>query len=422
MPNYFVNGQWLQNQAAEYLIGWPESGTLAEPTLDPRRRNLFHLFFQDDWQVNRRLTLNLGIRYEPHFWGYVRMGRSTLFRPDGRSTTYSNFPSGVITTGDPGFEGKSGIEIRFGRAFAPRVGFAYRLDDQGKTVIRGAWGIFYNLTSTGQDTEILTTSEFPFFHSYSAAFTRGFPAVLHAWLDVPVYTGIPKPELTVPLDPGTASFDPRGTYGGNAGLMSPKLGYVHQWNITFEKEFRPGWLAAGGYLGHRGENLGFYDVWNVPEFRDGTDSWDIENMASRRPLQEYRYQTRAFENPGRGDSAYHAAQVRLQARKSIFQMNSWYTLARTRSHGDGLYWTWRVGHPGALDDRDWGLPSHARVHNFLLVPSWDLPFFSARNDALGKILGGWRATWCSMLNPVNPWTPRPATIAFSVLPASYVQI
>ena len=74
MPNYFVNGQWLQNQVAEYLIGWPESGTLAEPTIDPRRRNLFHLFFQDDWQVNPRLTLNLGIRYEPHFWG-VRQDR-----------------------------------------------------------------------------------------------------------------------------------------------------------------------------------------------------------------------------------------------------------------------------------------------------------------------------------------------------------
>ncbi len=387
-PLYVASGTFLTNAAAEFLVGWPGSGNWTEPPYYPIAKPIVFTFFQDDWKITPRLALNLGVRWEPSYWGYKMNDRSLLFFPGAQSTRYPNFPSGLLTVGDSGYPGRSGAEDDLNN-FAPRLGVAYRLDDQGKRVIRGAWGLFYNVVTSAIFDGYQGVAAFPFNHSYSTKFDHGYPGV-GEWLDwFPYELGSNSPDLGSPADPTKAVFNPRTAYG--AMRPGDRVGYIQQWNLTYEDEFRPGWMASVSYQGHHGHGLGLRMFWNLPEITGATDTWDAANMADRRPDQRYRYFDMNYWTPEVGDSNWSALNLKVTARRSNFRMMSWYTLARTRSHLDGTWWYHRRGNPNDISF-DYGPPSHSRVHNLMLTPSWDLPVFRERKDIVGKLLGGWTAT------------------------------
>lgn len=139
------NGQYTKSPLADFLLGYASSSSLSNYSYLALRDPYTHFFVQDDWKVSRRLTLNLGLRYE-------------LSPPAvQKNNTISNFDLDT-TPGHPhlvpaGSEGDG----RASRAlmgvndhqFAPRFGFAYALPDS-KTVLRGGYGIFYsNLITLG---------------------------------------------------------------------------------------------------------------------------------------------------------------------------------------------------------------------------------------------------------------------------------
>ena len=173
-PSYSSTGTWLRNPAAEFLIGWPTGGTISQGIYQPQRGYFNHFFVQDDWKATRRLSLNLGLRWEPYQWSYFSNDYALMFKPDARSK-YSNFPQGVITVGDPGWEGRAGIPNDYNN-LAPRLGFAYRLDEKGTKVLRGSWGVFYNVAAFASEGSYIAGSTFPFFHNYTTSYDRGFPA------------------------------------------------------------------------------------------------------------------------------------------------------------------------------------------------------------------------------------------------------
>ena len=194
----------------------------------------------------------------------------------------------------------------------------------------------------------------------------------NSFTDVPAYLGLGHPDIGTPIDVSTAVFDPQGTYGGNGGLMDHTVGWVQQWNVKYEQELQPGWMLGFTYQGHDGRGLGANDFWNLPVHRDSSDSFNAENMASRRPLQDYRYQTRSYWTR-RGDSRYHSGTVNLKVRTSNFLLMSWYALSHTRANIDNSTQSGTIGHPGPFDERDWGPPSFHRTHNFFMSPSYYLP-------------------------------------------------
>ena len=209
--DYSFSGNYLVNAAAEFIMGWPTGFSGGEPLYTPVRKQLVHFFFQDDWKVNPRLSVNLGLRYEPDFPGYKTDERVILFKPFAQSR-YSNYPSGLISPGDPDFIGRSGREGDFDN-FAPRLGMSYRLNQDGRRVLRGAWGIFYDSNNLNFDTGFSGgNTSFPFFNFLETRFDLGFPAQ-DAWLDPYAYRGLPKPNFAVPLDPALAIFDPRAANG-----------------------------------------------------------------------------------------------------------------------------------------------------------------------------------------------------------------
>ncbi|MGH9882345.1 MAG: carboxypeptidase regulatory-like domain-containing protein, partial [Pyrinomonadaceae bacterium] len=116
-------------------------------------RNTFvGLYIQDNYRASRKLTLNLGLRWEPALpWREIK-GRQEQFRlPDliagRRSTQFPNAPPGVFFPGDAGVP-RDGVRPSYS-SFAPRVGFAYDVFGDAKTSVRGGFGIFYDTRIPG---------------------------------------------------------------------------------------------------------------------------------------------------------------------------------------------------------------------------------------------------------------------------------
>lgn len=102
------------------------------------------LFLQDDWKVMPRLTLNLGVRWEPYLPPIDKNGTLVGFNlanPNFQSVIAPNAPKGMWFGGDPGLQ--DSVFTKNMKDFAPRVGFAYNIFGNGKTVVRGGYGIFY---------------------------------------------------------------------------------------------------------------------------------------------------------------------------------------------------------------------------------------------------------------------------------------
>jgi len=383
---YRYNGGWLGNQAAEYLIGWPATLCCAsEPFYRNSRKDIFNLFFLDDWKITPRLTLNLGVRWEPQFWAYLKNNKGLLFIPGVTSSKYPNFPSGVISLDDPQSPSRSG-RLPDWNNIAPRIGLAYRLDSAGRKVIRAGYGIFYDSTDSARD-GINLTSAFPFSQSYSATFDRGYPGP-NGWLNIFAYTNQPIPNFSQPANPARAIFDPKGTYG--TYVPDNRLGYVQQWNVTFEHEFRTGWSYSAAYVGNRGVDLMGIDFWNMPIATGAGDNGNIENVAARRPIQQYRYQTFAY-SAANANSRYQAARFTMKARVQDFHLLTHYTYSSTMSDIDGIWGTYQRSNANSLAI-DWARSNLDRPNNFLALVTWDVPFLRHSKSFLSRMIGGWQAT------------------------------
>jgi hypothetical protein len=128
------NGLW-ENAIADLLLGFPSRYQQDSDTTFTLTQNMYFLFLQDDWKVNRKLTVNLGLRYE--FATPVRE----------RDQQWANFDPGTqqFVSAKEGSLREEALITPDRNNFAPRLGFAWTV--MPKTVVRGAYGVFYNHTS-----------------------------------------------------------------------------------------------------------------------------------------------------------------------------------------------------------------------------------------------------------------------------------
>jgi hypothetical protein len=102
------------------------------------------LYVQDDWKLDKKLTINLGLRWDPWMPPIDLNGTLVGFNlanPNFQSTVAPGAPKGLMFNGDPGMS--SSVYNNNYKDFAPRVGFAYNVFGNGRTVVRGAYGLFY---------------------------------------------------------------------------------------------------------------------------------------------------------------------------------------------------------------------------------------------------------------------------------------
>ena len=136
---------------ASFLLGKVRTFRQGNGEFKDNRVNTFGLFFQDDYHVSRDLTVNLGVRYDPFFPWKETKGRVAQFRPDAyaaglKSVVFPNAPAGLLSLAIP--TSRMGRPDRLEEPGA-RVGFAYDLKGDGKTSIRGGFGMFYDSQQSG---------------------------------------------------------------------------------------------------------------------------------------------------------------------------------------------------------------------------------------------------------------------------------
>ena len=130
--NLGFNGQFTGNAVADFLLGYVRSAELSNVHIVNQRRWSAAWFVQDDWRVNNRVTLNLGLRYDFMTPSYEADNRMANFDPTTGSLVFAS--NGSLYDRALVRPDKNNL--------APRIGLVYQLDD--RTLLRAGYGIFYN--------------------------------------------------------------------------------------------------------------------------------------------------------------------------------------------------------------------------------------------------------------------------------------
>ncbi len=130
------------NAFASFLLGYADSGSIDTPRFIGQQFSYFSGFVQDDWRVNKKLVLNIGLRWETNLPPTGLDDRWSDFSPTTPNPGAGGIPGAVIFAGSgPGRQGSRSLADSYYRAFGPRFGFAYSATE--KTVIRGGYARSY---------------------------------------------------------------------------------------------------------------------------------------------------------------------------------------------------------------------------------------------------------------------------------------
>ena len=231
---------------ADLLLGAPNSATGFIPTKLFQFVRYSGLYIQDDYRVSKKLTLNLGLRWERET-GLQETNNNLITTFDARATNAISSTSGFDSKGVFRFAGVNGAPTQTSdynmNKFSPRFGAAYQLNE--KTTIRAGWGMFwaphFGLGSPF-NSEGITASTTPL------ANLNGIPQIS---LTNPFPNGLDKPV-------GNRLGDLTGI-GKAINVFAPNAtsGRVQQYSIDIQRELGAGMVASVGYSGSRSTNIGF---------------------------------------------------------------------------------------------------------------------------------------------------------------------
>ncbi len=347
---------------AQFLAGAPDILYAPTPGTDQYRgirQSLFGLYAQDDWRATRRLTLNLGLRYEPI---------STPTEVNGKVANLRNVVTdGAPTVGGPFIKNPSYSNV------APRIGFALDLFGNGRTSLRGGAGVFH-VTITPMLYRYELSNQPPF--SELSAYVGPFP------------NAFTSPILRIPGGVVTSiEFD----------AEQPT---VYQWNLNVQRELGRDLVLSAAYVGSRGVNLVGRNSINVrTDFQivNGKKFFPVDGGERFNPNF-----ASIFLSDFSVDSYFHALQTSLAKRFSGgLQLQAAYTYSKsldTASSNEGVFVNGTSGgfRQDPFDSRAArSLSDFDTRHNFVANFLYDLPFGKGRaiggnlSGVTAKVIGGW---------------------------------
>jgi carboxypeptidase family protein/TonB-dependent receptor-like protein len=416
-------------QFASFLLGLPTSGVI-DRTATRADQTLYHgIFVNDDWKVTRRLTLNLGLRYELEGSTTERFNRNLRgFDPSipspieaAAKAAYAANPIPEVPVSSFNVKGSLLFADDRNRGFwgadynnvQPRAGIAFQLND--KTVLRAGWGIFtvpfiisaVNQTGFSQSTNILPTTDVGL--SFQANLTNPFPF------------GVDNP-------PG-ASLGAATFLGRSLDNLVPRAlenPQAQRWQLSIQRELPGNWLFEVAYVGNKGYDLTTGNIDNLinsiprqylstsmvrDEQTNSYLSQQVKNPFSGllpgtglnnstvtrgqllRPFPEFSG-IDSLRNDG--TSIYHSGQIRVEKR-----------FAKGYSLLAAYTWSKLLEEVSLLNATDTDLerrisPDDA-PHRIVASGIWELPFGRDRkwgggwNKYVNGILGGWQ------LNGIFQW-------------------
>jgi hypothetical protein len=411
---FIANGQFAffaspfgsQNSFADFLLGLPFAYIQNSAAPSNTRSKYTYGFAQDDWRIRRNLVLSVGLRYEYSTPKADTLGRTFSIVPRQQSRVFVNAPVGMLFPGDPA--APRGVNFPDKDDWAPRVGFAWDPKGDGRSSLRGAFGVFYDILK-GED-NLQFNGKPPFYAS--AGFT--FPPLcdnppsqpncqpLPLGLSQPFAAATaanPFPSRKPPasLDFAATGYLPIGG-SNNVFVVDPHLRtpYTYQYNLTFQRELAQNTVLEASYVGS--SSHGLTALVDINPFVLGTTDRLLNltpgnsNCDASDPFQCSFAQLREFRNAT--NASYNGLLLSLQKQLSdngIFG-RSYFTLAYTYSHN--------IDSASGFANRNFEVPYYQPdmfrasadmdvTHRIVFSGGWDLPFDRAWSSGPRRLTNGW---------------------------------
>jgi len=241
-----VNGSTIGLPYASFLLGLPNFYEVDSPAVARLGKHQLGIYAQDSWKVNRKLTLELGLRYDYSTAGKEQYGRYNNFDPKVANTQDGGRLGGVTYGATCGCDNNFFNSYKLG--FGPRLGFAYQLTP--KTVLRGGAALLIGTTPDNgiQTRAVTSTNRVPstaFAQSPLSGGLAGGVPLTYAQIAWPNFNSSNFPVVTVPGTPGTA---PSVWLDKNAGYPSKS----YQWSFSVQREIVRNLVVDVAYIGNRG--------------------------------------------------------------------------------------------------------------------------------------------------------------------------
>ena len=407
------------NAVADFLLGYYGAASTFQPgPFTPAGEignlNQYHFlyvapFVQDDWKVNNRLSLNLGLRWDYRsvpfeqsnkmFWfDTAQPGGGLCYADKALGTQSVSALGGPIAPANNGFYnycGRNNPADGSKKPFAPRIGLAYRLGD--KTVVRGGYGIFFDSSETR---EIDDSGDI-------------YPFVVRASPNPTTDPTLPK--LTDNLfTPVTLHQTSPAADGSQffAVIISerPRNPYVQQWSLSVQRELARNTTVEVNYVGNKGTHL--LNRTNIGQPLPPSDPVLCESsggtagdcpVATRRPYPNITSANGFLDSEWNGYSNYNAVNAKFERRTKSMAFLAVYTWAKSlddKSAAAGLGAT--NAFAGHMDDHnprlDYGPSDFDVPHRFVASYVYQLPvgrgkhFGSSMNKLADAAVGGWELT------------------------------
>ena len=394
-----INGGPAANKAnslADFLLGLSSRSGKAVQNSIPNslRFRTWSAYARDRWQVNPKLTVTYGVRWEYYPFATADHGGVKLFDPNTGNVLIGGFGSTPLD---------NGVDVGHGQ-FLPRLGIAYRLDSKmvirlgyGMSADSNNWRFFRNNYPATTNSDLVAPNPFAPASSLTGEKLTPYPSLT---------AGIPfvaKPDISSGVIPLPAGVNP-----GSTAPFDFRRGYIHSYNLTLQREIA-GFVAEAGYVGTRSirtltnENLnaapiGGGNPGRVLSAKFGKGFTDIGCLCPDTNAYYDSLQTRVTRRLGGGSNIG----VVYTFSKAINSEDN-EELGSVLFAGGFLLWA----HP-AYRDRNKALAGYDRTHNLSVYGTYELPFGPGKQFATtglaGKLAGGWQFSWLTQRMSGTPFT------------------
>jgi hypothetical protein len=362
--DFTTMGAYNFRSIADFLANRARTFDAVRPGSDTSRRlrqPIFGLFVQDDWQLHRDFTLNLGLRYEP---------TGDITEVDGKLAQLIDFASPTATMNDTTILEAIVRNPSRGNV-APRLGFAWNVGGRGKTAVRGGAGVFHDLLAANTTFVQNTAVRVPPFFVRSRISAGG----------------------TTRIDFPNAYFTQAALLAGNAQLegiqYEPDQPTMVKWNLNVQHELWDRTSIEVGYTGTRGFNL-FRQI-----FTNGREAVLVDGrlvVPPGTPLRQPNF-GRMRLRVSDSDSWYKGLTIGLTRRAADLQIQASYTLSKSEDTGasalGGNDFVNEGGGSRYLFMKDKGLSPFDVRHSLVASLNWVLPFQRNGTGAAAALTRNW---------------------------------
>ncbi|HEY0427384.1 MAG TPA: TonB-dependent receptor [Pyrinomonadaceae bacterium] len=408
--NAFSRGQLIFGSFNNFLLG---AGTsiLGSGVFDRSFKvKDYNTFVQDDYKVSDRLTLNLGVRYDLYGLPAEAQGRLVNFLPDQFRVGVA--PNGLVQAEGGQIPGVPTVVKTLvptdKNNFSPRVGFAFRADNDGRIVIRGGYGIYYDRIST----RYANTQLFNFPYLALGVSLPG-SALTPAQTFANPFIPLPQPStfptlgtIPSPLSPLASPFIGVAVSGVfvDPNLETP---YVQQYNLGVQWEFFKNTVLEVGYVGNKGTHLLQTININQPVYNSTTNSFSARLAAPTIISANKNVTGGVHQIQTSSNSNYNSFQATLTKRFAQgAQIIGAYTFGKSYDYYSGAAINELTQIPG--DQYNWktnyGRSDFNREQRLVVSGVYDIPKFKLDSKFARSILNNWEVAGIAVFQSGLPFS------------------